>query len=169
MWHEHKERASHEGLITAIVVGGFFILLGVVLLSPGFSDNARAFFDDFTGNVYPFASGSIVVPYPAHPEVHIAFFNACLEFAAGVTLLQIIILPLRLVFKSPLRRISETVGNLVFWVGTVFVGYVFLLGGTVDAWFTFWAYLIMLAGIGLITRGTVYLFNSFRHKSEVRY
>jgi hypothetical protein len=168
LWYQHRERALHEGLITAIAFGGFFILLGVVMLSPGFSDNARAFFDDFTSHSYPFASGTIVVPYPAHPEDHLAFFTACIEFATGIALLQIIILPLRLAFKSPLKRISETVGNLVFWVGAVIVGYIFLLAGTVDAWFTFWAYIIILVGIGLIARGTVYFSSSFSYKSESR-
>jgi hypothetical protein len=166
MWHEHKERALHEGLITAIAVGGFFILLGVVLLSPGFFDNASAFFDDFTTRTYPVYSGSLVLPYPAHPADHTAFFTSLLEFAAGIALLQIIILPMRLAFKSPLRRISETVGNLVYWVGAVIVGYVYLLAGTVDAYFTFWAYLIVLVGVGLIARGLVYFAHSFIRKPD---
>jgi hypothetical protein len=165
VWTEQREQALHEGLIKAIAFGGFFILLGVVLLSPGFFDNARAFFDDFTSHNYPFLSGTIVVPYPAHPEAHSAFFGACIEFAAGIALLQIIVLPLRIAFKSPLRRIAETVEHLIFWMGAAIVGYVFLLAGTVNAWFTFWAYLIILVGIGLIARGTVYFSHSFSHKS----
>ena len=32
----HRERALHEGLITALAVGGFFIIVGVVFgLTPG--------------------------------------------------------------------------------------------------------------------------------------
>ncbi len=166
MWHERKERTMHEGLITAVAVGGFFILIGIILLSPGFFDNARAFFEDFTSHTYPFYSGAIVLPYPAHPAAHTAFFTACIEFAVGIAILQIIILPLRLAFKSSLKRIGETVEHLVFWVGAVVVGYTFLLAGTVDAWFTYWAYVIMLVGIGLIARGLVYLAYSLTHKSE---
>jgi hypothetical protein len=156
----------HEGLITALAVGGFFIILGLVLLSPGFLDNGRAFIRDFTGQTYPFASGSIVLPYPAHPSTHIAFFNSCIEFAVGIAILQIIILPLRIAYKSQLRRIAETVNNLVFWVGAVIVAEVFLLSGTVDGWFRFWASLIILAGVGLIARGIVYFLARYSHKPD---
>lgn len=152
---QHKEWAYHEGLITAIAVGGTFILLGTVLLSPNFFDNAGAFFGDFTMHYFPLGSGTMSWPAPAHPADHIAFYNAVLIFIAGIAVLQVIILPLRLAFKSPWRRVAETVGNLVFWAGAAIVAYYFLLSGTVTGWFQFWTILIMLIGVSLIVRGIV--------------
>jgi hypothetical protein len=150
------ERAIHEGLITALAVGGVFILIGLVaILSPNFFDNARAFFRDFTNVNYMVGSNTINLPAPAHPAQHNAFFTAIMDFIVGVAILQIIILPLRLWFKSPIRRIAETVGNLVFWVGAAVVANVFLLAGTVDGWFQCWATLIILVGVSLIARGLV--------------
>jgi hypothetical protein len=89
-----------------------------------------------------------------------------MNFAIGIAILQIIILPMRLAFKSRLSRIAETVGNLVFWVGAALVANVYLLAGTVEGWFQFWAYLIILAGVSLIVRGVVQFSRGFGRRSE---
>jgi hypothetical protein len=80
-----------------------------------------------------------------------------MNFLIGVGVLQIVILALRLVVKSPIRRIAETVGNLVFWLGAAFIANVFLLNGTLNGWFQFWSALIVLIGVSLIARFLVYL------------
>jgi len=82
-----------------------------------------------------------------------------MDFILGVGILQIVILPIRLWIKSSIRRIAETVGNLVFWVGGAVVANVFLLTGTLTGWFQFWAWLILLMGISLIARFIVHFIN----------
>lgn len=151
-----KEWGWHEGLITAVAVGGTFILIGlIVILTPNFTSKVGAFFGDFTFVYYPFGSGTISFPAPENPQIHLSLFTSAMYFAVGIAVLQMVILPLRLAFKSRLSRIAETVGNLVFWAGAVVVANVFLLAGTVDGWFQFWASLIIIVGVSLIIRGIV--------------
>ena len=154
--HGRREWGWHEGLITALAVGGTFILVGlIVILTPNFTDKVGAFFGDFTFVYYPFGSGTISFPAPENPTMHLSLFTSAMYFAVGIAILQIVILPLRLAFKSRLGRIAETVGNLVFWAGAAVVANVFLLAGTVEGWFQFWATLIILAGVSLIVRGII--------------
>jgi len=153
-----RERAIHEGIITALAVGGFLIIFGTVFgFTPGIPNKLIDFFSDFTGKSYPLNGGTLVLPAPAHPEQHLEVFGAVFNFMVGIALLQIAILALRLFYHSPLRRISETVGNLVFWSGGALVANIYLLSGTLKGWFAFWAALIILIGVSLVVRGIIHL------------
>jgi uncharacterized membrane protein YfcA len=153
-----KSTSWHEGLITALAVGGVFIILGVAIAStPDILQKANAFFSDLTTVAYPLGSGTVNLPAPANPAQNIGFFTAVMNFILGVGILQIVILALRLGVRSPIRRIAETVGNLVFWLGAAVMVNVFLLTGTLSGWFQFWAALIVLIGASLIARFFVYL------------
>ena len=163
------EWSWHEGLITAVAVGGVFILLGLVVIStPNFGAKFGDFVNDFTFIYYPFGTGTVSFPAPQNPAAHSDLFTAAMNFAIGIAILQIIILPLRIAFKSRLNRIAETVGNLVFWVGAALVANIYLLAGTIEGWFQFWAYLIILAGISLIVRGIIQFSKGFGPRSEKR-
>ena len=152
-----RERVLHEGLITALAVGGFLIILGTVFgLTPGLPQKVVDFFSDLTARSLS-AGGTLFLPAPAHPEQHIDFYNGVFNFMVGIGLLQIIILALRLVFHSRLRRVSETVGNLIFWLGGALVANIYLLKGTLDGWFSFWAALIILVGVSLIVRSLIHI------------
>ena len=161
-----RKRSPHEGLITALAIGGFFIILGSVFaLTPGVSQETNAFFSDLTTVTYPLGSSSTVhLPAPANPAEHIGFYTAVVNFLLGVGILQIVILALRLWVKSPIRRIAETVGNLVFWLGAAVMANIFLLAGTLNGWFQFWSTLIILVGASLIAR----FFVHFAQKSSTR-
>jgi hypothetical protein len=149
----------HEGLITALAIGGFFIILGSVFaLTPGIPNQTNAFFSDITNVTYHIGtSGTVNLPAPAHPADHTVFYTAVFNFLLGVGILQIFILALRLWVKSPIRRIAESIGNLVFWLGAAVVANVFLLAGTQNGWFQFWSSLIILVGASLIVRFFVHL------------
>ena len=149
-----------EGLISALGFGGFLIILGVVFaLTPGTWQTVTAFFNDLKLTAYQLGTGSTVnLLAPAHPDTHASFYWAVFGFCLGIGALQIVILILRLIVRSRIRRISETVGNLVFWIGAAFSVDVFLLVGTLTSWFQFWAVLILFFGVSLIARGIVYLF-----------
>jgi len=154
----HRERALHEGLITALSIGGFFIIIGVVFgLTPGIAGAIGDFFGDLTGVTYPAINGSIVLPGPANPAAHLALYSAVFNFMLAIGVLQIVILAARLWVHSPSRKIAETVGNAVFWLGGAVVANVYLMAGMQTGWFTFWPSLIILAGASLIAQFFVYL------------
>ena len=155
-----RTRSPHEALITALAIGGFFIILGSVFaLTPGIVQKNNTFFSDLTTVAFPFGSpGSTVsLVAPGHPAEHNGFYMAVVNFLLGVGILQIVILALRLAVKSPIRRIAETVGNLIFWLGAAVMANIFLLAGTLSGWFQFWSALIVLIGVSLIARFFVYL------------
>lgn len=154
-----RNKSPHEGLITALAIGGFFIILGLVFaLSPEISQKTEGFFSDLTTVTYPLeSSNSINLPAPAHPAYHISFYTAVMNFFLGIGILQVIILGLRFSIRSSIRRIAETVGNLIFWLGATVIANIFLLAGTLNGWFQFWSTLIILAGLSLIARSLVYL------------
>ena len=146
-----RNRSVYEGLITALAVGGFFIIVGFVIVStPNIINETFDFFSDIT--MRQIGGSTLFLPAPAHPAQHITVFTVLMNLFLGVGVLQIVILMLRFAFRSPLKRVSETVGNLVFWLGGSAVGNVFLLTGTLNGWFQFWSALIMLAGVSLVAR-----------------
>lgn len=155
-----RNRSPHEGLITALAIGGFFIILGSVFaFTPGIVNNTNAFFSDLTTVTFPFGSPGSTVSLigPAHPADHQSFYTAVMNFLIGMGVLQIVILALRLVVHSRIRRIAQSVGDLIFWLGAALVANVFLLAGTQNGWFQFWPLLIVIVGASLIARFFVYL------------
>ena len=155
-----RVRSPHEGLITALAIGGFFIILGSVFaFTTGIVQKNNAFFSDLTTVSFPFGSpgSTMSLVAPGHPAEHRGFYTAVINFLLGVGVLQIVILALRLFVKSPIRRIAETVGNLIFWLGAAAVANIFLLAGTLNGWFQFWSALIILIGVSLIARFFVLL------------
>lgn len=159
----HVDRAWREGIITALAWGGFFVILGVVFgLTPGIFDAIGRFFDDFTTVSFPAINGNILLPAPAHPAAHLEFYRAVITFMISIAVLQVAILALRFWAHSAIRRIAETVGNLIWWAGAAVSAYVYLLAGTQSGWFTFWPLLIILAGISLIVQGVIRL--AFRRR-----
>jgi hypothetical protein len=155
-----RNRSPHEGLITALAIGGFFIILGSVFaFTPGIVNNTNAFFSDLTTVTFPFGSPGSTVSLlgPAHPADHQSFYTAVMNFLIGMGVLQIVILALRLVVHSRIRRIAQSVGDLIFWLGAALVANVFLLAGTQNGWFQFWSLLIVIVGASLIARFFVYL------------
>lgn len=150
-----RHKSPNEGLITALAIGGVFIILGLVFaLTPDIPHKTNVFFSDLTTATYPFGGpgSTISLLAPAHPAEHTAFYTAVVNFLLGVGILQIVILALRFYVKSPVRRIAETVGNLIFWLGAAVLANVLLLAGTLNGWFQFWSAIIMLIGVSLIVR-----------------
>ena len=154
------ERSPHEGLITALSIGGFFIILGLVFaITPGISQQTNSFFSDLTTVTFPFGNpgSTMSLLAPAHPADHQGFYTAVMSFFLGMGVLQIVILVLRLAFHSWIRRIAQSVGDLIFWLGAAVVANVFLLSGTQSGWFQFWSSLIVIIGVSLIARFFVYV------------
>ncbi len=149
---------SREGVITAVAVGGFFILVGMMfVIIPDLWDNINAFFQNITTQEFPFGdvNSVIALPAPLNPAAHNALYNALMQFDIGFGVLQIIILALRLAWHSRVSKVAETVGNLVFWLGAALLVNVFLLQGTLAGWWQYWGALIILVGISFVAWATV--------------
>jgi hypothetical protein len=154
------ERSLHEGLITALSIGGFLIILGFVFaVTPGISQQTNNFFSDITTVYFPFGNPGSTVSLlaPVHPGDHQGFYTAVMNFLIGVGVLQIVILVLRLAMRSRISRIAQSVGDLIFWLGAAVVANIFLLTGTQSGWFQFWSSLIVIIGISFVARFFVYL------------
>jgi hypothetical protein len=156
-----RNRSPYEALISVLAVAGVFIILGLTIaFTPDISQKTNAFFNDLTTVIYHLGGSSTLnLLAPANPSQHIGFFTAVMDFILGVGILQIVILPIIFWIKSSIRRIAETIGNLMFWAGGAVVANVFLLAGTLTGWFQFWAWLILLMVIWLIARFTVHFIN----------
>ena len=155
-----RNRSPHEGLVTALSIGGFFILLGLVFaLTPAISQQTNNFFSDLTTVTFQNGSPGSTVSLlaPAHPADHQGFYTAVMNFLIGIGVLQIVILALRLAVHSRINRIAQSVGDLIFWLGAAVMANVFLLAGTQSSWFQFWSALIVIIGVSLIARFFVYL------------
>jgi hypothetical protein len=146
-----------EGIIGAISVGAFFVLLGLVfLINNGLWGAITSFFNDFTN--LPVSGTSVFLPAPADPAAHALVYLAAAQLALGLGILQILILGLRFIFHSHARRWAQTIGSLVFWFGTSYLISIFLNDTTtVHLWFTFWAALLILGGVSLLIRALALL------------
>jgi hypothetical protein len=69
-----------------------------------------------------------------------------------------VILALRIGLHSPVSRKAETIENIVFWLGTSFLIVTYLEKMTlVTEWFVFWAGVILIFGLALLSRAVVLL------------
>jgi hypothetical protein len=153
------EKRHDSGFITAVAFGGFLIIVGVLFAStPNLWQNITYFFGHITNYAFPSGSSSsqIILPAPSNPAAHNALYTALLQFDVAFGILQVFVLALRLWTRSTIRRISETLGNAVFWLGAAVLVNTFLLAGTLSGWFQYWAALIIVVGVSLVTRGLVY-------------
>ncbi len=155
-----RRREHGEGVITAIAVGGAFIIIGMLfLVTPDLGGKISAFFGDITSRSFYFPGSTtsmISLPVPANPASHSILFMAIAQFCIGVGILQILILALRAAVRSRIGRIAETVGNLIFWFGAAYLVTVFLNSATTyREWFAFWSSLLILIGVTIIVRGTI--------------
>jgi len=163
----HKHR---EGLISAISAGLFFVLVGAIFLTtPNLFNSIVKFFSHF--ELVPVPNlGELRLPAPVPPLTDLAAYLAARkqvyvaveQFSYIWGLFQIVILALRIVARSPLRKDAETVSNIVFWWGTGFLIRTFLIETIrllfitgVTRWFVFWAGIIMLIGASLIVRAII--------------
>ena len=159
-WERRHARGPHDSIISAVSVGAVFILLGLVFvlaLPNNLWDKTIAFFTNFTSRNVPGTTG-FVLPAPANPGMHAVFYTAVFQFSVGIAFLEVLTLALRVAFGSPIRRIAETVGNLIFWFGAAYLDQAYLNSSTtLNSWFTFWALLLVVLGFSIIVRGLVLL------------
>lgn len=149
-----------ENLLTAIYVGSIFIILAVIYIAhlPSVSlwDKIVEFFMSLT--LAPVPGTGIALPAPSNPAAHIQLYTAGFEFAIALGAVEIIILVLRIWLHSPVSRKAETLENIVFWLGASYLIITYLVSMSIAAeWFVFWAGIILIFGLSLITRSFVLL------------
>ena len=146
-----------EGIFSAISVGTVFILIGIIYvaaLPTSLWLKIVAFFGSF--NVLQVPNTGIYLPAPAVPAAHTVLYNAVFQFCLGLSILQVILLALRLAWHSPIGKTAETVGHLVFWLGASYLIIMLLNDATtLETWFVFWAAILVVLGVSLIARGLV--------------
>jgi len=148
-----------EGLLTALGFGGFLIIVGLVFaLTPNLWQRVMDFFHDISTVTFPLGSSTsnIVLPAPQHSGNHDVLYTALLQFDVALGILQVIILGLRVWIHSTTRKIADTIGDAIFWLGSAALVNAFLLTGTHSSWFEYWATLIILVGVSFVARAIVY-------------
>ena len=97
------DRWLREGAISAVSVGVFFVLIGVIVV---INQNLWSRIQDFGNNftVANIANSSIQLPVPATPAAHTAVYSAAFQFALGIAVLQIIVLAMRLTMDSRTKK-----------------------------------------------------------------
>jgi hypothetical protein len=160
-WERRHDREPHEGIISAVAVGAVFILLGLVFvlaLPNNLWEDTISFFSNLT--VRQVGTSGLYLPAPGNPgaNANVVFYTAVFQFSLGIAFLQVLILALRAGFGSPIRRIAETIGNLIFWFGAAALEHTYLnRSTTTNLWFTFWALILVVVGISIIVRGAILL------------
>jgi hypothetical protein len=152
-----------ERLISALSVGAVLILIGVVfVINSNLWGNIVGFFKDVS--TVRVSGTSIFLPAPTVPSAHAGLYTAVEQFDLGLGILQVALLAARLIVQSPIRRIAETAGSLIFWFGASYLTLTYLNSTTTQKmWFLFWAAIVMLFGVSLIVRAIV-LFARKAHK-----
>ena len=147
----------HEGILSAVSVGAVFILIGLIFVTtPDLWGKIVSFFNDFTTTQVP--GTGISLPAPAVPAAHAQLYVAVSQFSVGLVILEILLVAMRLIARSPTRRLAQEVGNLVFWLGVVYLINTFLNDATtLSIWFGFWAGVLVVLGLSLIARALVLL------------
>jgi hypothetical protein len=138
-----------ESIFAAISIGFFLVLVGAIFaITPNLFGELIELLKDF--KLVDVPNTDIIFPAPEFPVLYSTVYQAARQFSIALAIFQVVILALRFVIPSSWEKRSETVGNLVFWLGTVFLIQSFLLETT--QWFVFWSTIIMLIGVSLIAR-----------------
>jgi hypothetical protein len=160
-----------EGLLSAISVGVFFLLVGAIFVvnSPTNQINLWDRIVDFLSNfdIRQVNNIGVYLPAPVNPLRHSTVYLAAEQFCFVWGLFQIIILAIRFAVRSPLSKKAEAVSSIVFWIGASFLISNFLLdtrwtevyrgspNPALTVWFVFWSIMIILLGFSLIIRAIV--------------
>lgn len=149
-----------EGLLGAVSVGFFFLLVGgIFAATPNLYEATRTFFNDFQTVSVPHMT-NVTLPAPKFSGIYLTeyttVFTAVWEFCLIWGVFQISILALRFVVRSSTRKEAQAAGNVAFWLGASYLVTVLLNEqATTNKWFEFWALIIVLLGISLIVRSIV--------------
>ena len=152
---------AHESLLSALSVGFFFVLVGILFVTtPNLFNGIQNFLNDFTVKSIPH-NAYIFIPVPSNLSQHTVVYTATGQFCLFWGIFQIAILIIRLAAGSSLRRKTHTAGSVVVWLGLSYLIYMLLTPALLTGpnaltnWFVFWAGVIMVIGVALIVRTVI--------------
>lgn len=160
-------RRHREGLLSAISVGFFLVLIGLLfVIKPNLYNDTATFFNNF--NVTSAVPNTqIQLPAPdaqrsaSNSTVHnanLSVYSAVQQFSLAWGIFLIALLVMRFAFDSSWRRKAENISNIVFWFGVIYLVQAWLIDPTnsntyqAQTWFEFWSMIIVFLGISLIVR-----------------
>jgi len=157
---EGISRRHRNGLFSAVSIGFFFLLIGMIFVTnPGLSDKIVAFFQDFKSIPVPHTSAYL--PAPASPQTHSTVYKAAEQFSLVWAVFLFAMLIGRIILRVRPRRQAENFGDIVFWFGAAYLIQTYLISGITNSltlidqrkvWFEFWALIIAMIGVSLIAR-----------------
>lgn len=144
-------RESWLGLLSF----GFFLMLFALffVIVPDYGETVVGFFKDIEmKQVVP----GVSLPAPGGPPMRNAIiYENVMHFCLIFGIFQFAILALRFYFRSTVRKVAETISNIVGWLGAAYA-FSLLLAGTLE-WFPFIGALIVVGGFSIIVRSIVML------------
>ena len=133
---------------------GFFIMLFALffVIVPDYGDKVLTFFKSF--QLGEILNNVRILPHPtgSHPEIYQSAMQFCLVFG----LFQFFALAIRCYIRSSITKISETISNIVLWLGASYVFNLLLTNGT-GWWVNFIGGIIAVLGFSLIARSLIIL------------
>ncbi len=154
--HSSKWRSYQkaESLFSAIYIGSIFIAIGLIYyihLPNNLFTELVDFFESLTLARVP--DTGIYLPAPISPVAHSDLYLAAFQFSLAIAIVEVVVLALRFVFNSPIKRKAETISNVVFWFGAAYLIITYLVdAATINKWFVFWTGIIIIFGLSLIAR-----------------
>ncbi len=152
-----------EGILSAVGVGFFLLLIGVLFITiSGLSEAIVSYLQGF--RPWPVGETQVDLLAPIAPSLlrsgdAMTVYKAAEQFSVVWAVFTLVMLFVRFVVHSPIRKKAEELGNVVFWSGAAYLVQTLLISvrnvteATVaKEWFVFWASIIVLIGISLIVR-----------------
>lgn len=153
MSQSKREKTDVLGLVN---VGLVMILVSVLFILFFGTGEALVlawaqFFGDFALQVFPTGMAFFVLQHPANHPLVLAFI---FWFFAGTVIISVVVLILRVVFRDTYRRQLESAAGVIWSAGIAWAAY--QLSVFAMAFHQFIGYLIVFAGLSLVTSSLAY-------------
>ena len=154
---EGTRRGHGNGLFSAVSIGFFFLLIGMLFITtPELSDRIVSFFKDFQTVSVPYTN--VYLPAPASPGAYLTVYRAAEQFSLIWAVFLSAILVGRIVLQARPRRQAANFGDAVFWFGAAYLTQTYLIdrmtnsSAPTQVWFEFWTGIVVMLGVSLIAR-----------------
>ena len=169
MSSERSSRRPKEGLLSAVSVGFFLVLIGMLfVIGPNLYSNIITFFSNFNVTS-PVPHMDISLPAPdltraatnsTVREANLAVFSAAMQFSVAWGVFLVALLAMRFAAYSPTHKKVENLSDMVFWFGAAYLIQTWLVQETSarareTKWFEFWAMILVLLGVSLVVRAVL--------------
>jgi len=143
-----KEKIQEDTDVLGYATAGLILIMFsiVFVIIPNLIGEFAAFFFDLTfTQITPMFW--FWLPSSPHPVLYNAFFLIFL----GATIINCIILMLRLIFRDTSRRVLESFGGIIFAAGTTWAAYSLLTGSMIFS--VFFGHLVLFGGVSIVISG----------------